>query len=173
MFYVEQQMKYLIYAFFALLLTSCFDTTASPELADEIYKDYVVELGIVKKSLEEEEKYLLTAIEERSRVVPQTGQIKFSNKKVSDAEEKIQILKQQKQYFEIKIEQRALFAKVRHAESLRSNGRPWPDKEELGLYKAVTKFNRDKIAWERARGMKKLVPRGTGGSKTEGAKPAN
>lgn len=167
MFYVEHKMKYFFFAFYALLLTSCFDTVANPELTDEIYKDYVAELGIVKKSLEEEEKYLLTNIEERARAVPQTGQIKFSNKKVSDSEEKIQILRQQKQYFEIKIEQRALLAKQRHSESLRKNGRPWPDKDEVALYKAEAKFRRDKISWEKTKGVKKAVPRGTEGPKTQ------
>lgn len=158
-------MKYLIFAIYALFLASCFDTVANPELSDEIYMDYVAELGIVKKSLEEEEKYLLTSLSERSRAIPQTGQIKFLNKKVSDAEEKILVLKQQKQYFEIKIEQRALYAKLRHPESLKSDGRPWPDTEEVALYKAEAKFRRDKIAWEKTRGIKRAVPRGTGGSK--------
>lgn len=161
MFHVEQFMKYLIFVVFTIFLNSCVQNIANPEQSDEIYKDYVVELGIVSKLLEEEQKNLKSILDDRAKIVPQTGQIKFSNKKVADAEEKINSFKQQKQYFEIKIDQRARFVKMRSAESLSHNGRPWPDEEELKLYKAVIKFNHDKLAWQASKGVKKSVPRGT------------
>lgn len=166
MFYVEHYMKYLIFTlialFLSLSLSSCVQNITNPEQSDEIYKDYIIELGLVSKLLDSEEKNLTQVLVERQSVVPQTGQIKFANKKITDAEEKITILKQQKQYFEIKIDQRARLVKSRYGESLTPSGRAWPDVEELKLYRAVTKFNRDKISWEKTKGLKKLVPRGTG-----------
>lgn len=159
-------MKQLFFAFILFFLSSCTQKISNPELTDEIYKDLIVELDIVNKSLESEEKNLIVLNNELEAAVPQTGQIKFSRKKVYDAEGRIDVLKQQKQFFQIKIEQRMQYVRLRYDESLRKGGRPWPDKSEIDMYKAVVKFNRDKLEWERERGMKKLVPRGTGPDST-------
>lgn len=147
----------IILAFFA----SCAKTVSNPETSDEIYRDLQQEFSIAAKSLEEEEKNLISLKKERGIAIPQTGQIKFSNKKVSDSEERLNQLKQQKLYFEIKLETRKEYVRDRYAESLRSGGRPWPDKNETDLYRAVMKFNKDKIAWEKEKGSKKPVPHGT------------
>ena len=154
-------MKHLYIFILALVLTSCTPKNEHPELVDEIYKDLVAELAIVTKSLAEEEKNLLTLNEELALAVPQTGQIKFSKKKVSDSLERITVLKQQKMYFEIKIEQRILYAQTKYRESLLPNGKPWPNIEEVETYKNLAKFRRDKIEWDKNKGIKKVVPRGT------------
>lgn len=154
-------MKSLFFIAFTVFLTACTPNDTHPELVDGIYKDLSAELDIAKRALDLEEKALATLVREKALAVPQTGQIKFANKKISDAEEKIMIMKQRVQFFEISAAQRVGVARAKYAESLRPGGKPWPDKEELDLYNSVTKFQRDKLAWERNRGMKKLVPRGT------------
>lgn len=161
MFYVEQPMKCLIFACLVLFFASCNSKNPHPEQLDEIYLDLVAELGIADKALEAEEKNLATLIKERDQAVPQTGQIKFANKKVADAESKVNSLKQQKLYFEIRIEQRKHEAAQKYEQSLKEGGKPWPDKEEVALYKSVVKFQRDKLAWDKTKGIKKDVPRGT------------
>lgn len=152
-------------SFFLLILlvtlSSCAKTVANPEVSDEIYIDLQQELGLATKALDEEEKNLISVKKEREAAIPQTGQIKFSNKRVSDSEERVNQLRQQKLYFEIKVEARKEYVRNRYAESHRKGGRPWPDKNEADLYRAVMKFNKDKIAWERDRGTKKAVPHGT------------
>jgi hypothetical protein len=154
-------MKCLIIATFIFLFSSCKEKIANPERLDEIYLDLVAELDIATKSLEAEEKNMATLIGERKLVVPQTGQIKFINKKISDSETMLTRLKQQKLYFEIKIEQRIHAAKQNYEASLSKNGKPYPDKDEISLYKSAVKFQREKLEWDKNKGIKKKVPRGT------------
>lgn len=154
-------MKYLIFAAISLFFTACNTKNAHPEQLDSIYKDLVEELEISKKSLEEEEKQLAKLTAEKDQAIPQTGQIKFANKKISDSQNKINFLKQQKLFFEIKIAQRIEHSKIKYEESLKPNGKPWPDPEEAALYKSVARFQRNKIAWDKNKGIKKDVPRGT------------
>lgn len=163
-------MKSLFLLLFLAALASCVKTVANPEVSDEIYIDLQQEFALAAKALEEEEKNLISVKKEREAAIPQTGQIKFSNKRVSDSEERINQLRQQKLYFEIKLETRKEHVRDRYAESLRPSGRPWPDKNEAALYKAVMKFNKDKISWEKDRGSKKTVPHGTSKPKPESEK---
>lgn len=154
-------MKCLIFIAVAVFLTACTQKDPNPELLDGIYKDLVAELDLARKALDLEEKSLATLMKEKALAVPQTGQIKYANKKIADAEERIMIMKQRVAFFEISISQRSDHAKLKYEESLRAGGKPWPDKEELALYNSVTKFQRDKLVWDRNKGVKKTVPRGT------------
>lgn len=165
-------MKNLRFCLIFIVFVGCTPKNIGSEYQDEIYKDLLIELDIAKKAVEAEEKYLLSLEAEKSQVVPQTGQIKFVNKKISDSIEKLSILKQQKQYFELKIDSRLQYARDRLAESQREGGRPWPDNEEISAYKAVAKFQRDKLEYERTKKLsssKKAVPRGTKSSEKEAA----
>lgn len=152
-------MKYLFFIAFALFLASCNKKNPTPELQDEIYKDLIQELDIAAKALEEQEKTLASLQKERQAAIPQTGQVKYATKKVYDAQSKVDVLKQQKQFFEIKIELRKHQVRQRYEESLKAGGRPWPDPDEIKAYKAVTKLHRDKIEYDRNKG--RVVPRGT------------
>ena len=154
-------MKIFFLASFLMFFVACTPGDPRPELADPIYKDLAQELDIARRALELEEKNLKELEKEKSLVVPQTGQIKFANKKISDSQEKIMILGQRLQYFKISLERRASVARTKYSESLASGGRAWPDQEEAALYYSVTKFQRDKLVWDRTKGVKKDVPRGT------------
>ena len=154
-------MKHLLCFAVMVFLTACNQKDPHPEQMDGIYKDLAAELDLARRSLELEEKALVALLKEKALAVPQTGQIKFANKKIADAEEKIMIIKQRVTFFEISVSQRAALAKIKYGESFRAGGKPWPDKEELDLYRSVTKFQRDKLAWDRNKGVKKTVPRGT------------
>lgn len=154
-------MKTLICLVLSIIVTSCSQRSAQPELVDPIYKDLMAELDLVGRNLELEEKNLDRLVKEKSLAVPQTGQIKFANKKIADSNEKIIILRQQKKFFEISLFQRAEETRRRLQESLQPGGRPWPDPEEIHLYKSIAKFQREKISREKTNGTKKSVPRGT------------
>lgn len=169
MFYVEHQMKYLFFIAFALILTSCNKKNPNPELSDEIYKDLQLELSIADKALEDEIKGLVTLQKEKDSVVPQTGQVKYATKKVEDAIARIDRLKQQKQFFEISLETRKHDVKERYEESLRKDGRPWPDPQEIADYRAILEIQRNKNAYDKVQGMRKYVPRGTSESQPAAA----
>lgn len=173
MFYVEHHMKHLVFALFLTILTtlasSCTKTDPHPEQKDEIYLDLATELDIANKALESEEKNLLNLRKELERAVPQTGQVKYATLKVRNSEQMVDKLKQQKIYFEIKMERRKSYVMQRYLESLKEGGRKWPDPEEVAIYKSVTKFNREKIEYEKNKRMVKGVPRGT---KVESGSPS-
>ena len=167
MFYVEHHMKHLVFALFLTILTtlasSCTKTDPHPEQRDEIYLDLVTEMDIATKAMEAEEKNLLSLKKELEKAVPQTGQVKYATLKVRNSEEMLNKLMQQKIYFDIKIERRKVYVMERYQESLKKDGRKWPDEEELAIYKSVTKFNREKIEYDKNKRMVKGkdVPRGT------------
>lgn len=176
MFYVEHHMKHLVFALFLTILTtlasSCTKTEPNPELRDEIYLDLTTEMDIATKAMESEEKNLLSLKGELEKAVPQTGQVKYATLKVRSSEEALNRLMQQKIYFDIKIERRKIYVRERYLESLKEGGRKWPDDEELAVYKSVTKFNREKIEYDKNKRMVKGkdVPRGT---KVESTSPTS
>lgn len=160
-------MKHLVFALFLTILTtlasSCTKTDPHPEQRDEIFTDLTTELDIANKALEAEEKNLLNLKKELEKAVPQTGQVKYATQKVRNSEEMLNKILQQKIYFEIKLERRKHYVMERYLESLKEGGRKWPDPEEVAIYKSVTKFNREKIEFDKNKRMVKgkNVPRGT------------
>ncbi len=169
-------MKILILAIFLVSISSCDKVDRTPETRDEIYTDLQTELEIANKSLESEQKNLEKLKRELDKAIPQTGQVKYATKKVRDSEDRLNILAQQKTYFEIKIERRKFEVQQRYQESLKKGGRPWPDQKEIEMYKTVTAFYRNKLNWEKTKGVKKDVPRGTktaGAEAGQGSSPAS
>ena len=156
-------MKPLLFILFYCFLASCSKTDANPETSDVIYQDLLQELEVSTKGLESESKNLEKLMLEKEKVVPQTGQIKFSQKKIFETQNTITKLSQQKQFFEIKLAIRKKEVMDRYLKS-RKGGRPWPDKEEITTYRSTLKLQREKLSWDKTKGMKKEVPRGTNDS---------
>lgn len=158
-------MKYLYLLLFTFIL-GCEQVDPAPELRDEVYKDLLIELDLASKSLEAEQKALEKLIEEKNKAVPQTGQIKFANKKIYDAQSKIDSIQQQKQYFMIKLEQRKSIDRINYLDNKKA-GKPWPDPKEMEEYKSTMKLYRDKLIWD-----KKNVPHGTNSDQKTQTQPA-
>lgn len=153
-------MKNLFAVLFLCFFVGCNKPDATPETSDEIYGDLLQELDVANKGLESEIKNLEKLQQEQVKVVPQTGQIKFSQKKIFETQNTIAKLQQQKQFFEIKVELRKNEVRDRYL-AARRGGKPWPDLAEIQNYKSTIKLQRDKLTWEKTKGMKKDVPRGT------------
>lgn len=154
-------MKLTTFAILLLFfLTGCTQADPNPELSDPVYRDLKKELTLAEESLAFAKEELLARQEGLRNVVPQTGQIKTLQNKVFQAESEIARLNQQRLFFEISVEQRRLHVNTRYADSLRG-GNPWPDKKELQDFEKAQKFQREKIAWEKNKGVVKDVPRGT------------
>lgn len=146
--------KTIFLALFAFLLTACTQKDSNPELKDEIYNDYLQELDIANKSIESQEKEVEKLRIELNAAIPQTGQIKYVQKKYFEADKLLQQYKQQRQFFQIKLEQRKLEVQDKYEASL-NNGLPYPDEEEVKVYRSTLKLQREKIAWDKNKGMKK------------------
>ena len=166
MFYVEHFMKYLYFALFLIFLSACTPRDPNPELRDPIYIDLAKELDLTKKSIEQIEKELEDRQLLLRKVVPQSGQLKSLEKKVFESQSYIQKLKQQKQFFEIKLELRKNLVVTKYFESFKG-GPAWPDTKEIEIYNSSLKLNRDKIGYEKNKGMVKNVPRGTNEKQSE------
>ena len=160
MFYVEHMKTVIKNILFSVLsvfvalvlifgLMGCNKKDPNPELSDEIYKDLVSELDIAKKRVADEENQYARVKKEFEIVVPQTGQIKYAQKRVFESEQNLNSYKQQAKYFEIKLEQRKIFVRERYLESFLKDGRQWPDEEEIKDYRLRLKLQRAKLDWNK------------------------
>lgn len=147
----------LFYALFLLipLLGACEKKQdPNPELRDPIYADYKAELGIAEQGLAAEKKTLEGHEAELKEVIPQSGQIKFAQKRVYESREKITKLEQRKLYFELKIKARLTEARKAYRTAF-SKGEEWPDPKEHEEYKVASKLRRDgMIGWNVENRMK-------------------
>ena len=110
-------MKNLIFVLLFCILSSCNKADSTPEISDEIYKDLLQELEVATKGLESEQKNLQKLQQEKEKAVPQTGQVKFAEKRVNETSNSVIKLQQQKQFFEIKIELRKAEVRQKYLES--------------------------------------------------------
>ena len=139
----------------ALLFFSCSKKDPHPEAKDEIYADLMAEQDIMTKSVDAAEKELNDMEKSLKTAVPQTGQLKQMELRLFEAKNTFEKLKQQKQYFDIKVEERKQQVQQRYEESLTKNGRKWPDSKEVEIYEQKLKLYRDKIAWDKNKGIVK------------------
>ncbi len=149
-----------------LITISCVQRDTNPQQSDLLYRDLKKELDLVSKNVAAIEIEYAERLNELKSVVPQTGQIKSYEKKVFESKNNLVRLQQQKLFFEISLKQREEYVRSRYKEVFRG-GRPWPDIKELETFEKSQKFQREKIAWEKNKGMVKSVPRGTGEVKKE------
>lgn len=116
-----------------------------PELRDPIYSDLKAELALVEQGLTAEKKTLEGHEAELKDVVPQSGQIKFAQKRIYESRDKITKLEQRKTYFELKINARVSEARKAYRAAFKK-GEDWPDPKEFEEYKIAGKLRRDGIA---------------------------
>lgn len=154
MFHVEHMKIAVILLYFLILSVGCNKKDPNPEQKDEIYKDYMQELEIANKSVEAQEKEVEKLRLELNVAVPQTGQIKYAQKKFFEAEKVLDKFKQQRQFFQIKLEQRKADVQQKYDASL-NGGKPFPDEEEIKNYQSTLKLQREKIRWDKTKGVKK------------------
>lgn len=160
MFHVEHMKKHCILLILCLiplfLLQSCKKVDETPESSDPVYSDLKAELEISTKQEIDMKAQLAKDIKAYKETPPQTGMYTLMRNKMSTSENLLSIVQQQKKFFEIKMEQRKIEVRARYQESLRKDGRAWPDPKEIADYKIRMKLQRDKFEWDT-----KNVPRGT------------
>ncbi len=160
MFHVELMKNYNILLFLYLIplfwLQGCNKVDEAPESSDTVYHDLKSELDISTKQEEELKAQWVKDTKQFKETIPQSGMQTIHRNKMSTTENLLHIVQQQRKFFEIKMEQRRLQVRARYLESLKKNGRPWPDQKEIDDYKIRMKLQRDKFQWDN-----KNVPRGT------------
>lgn len=148
-------MKIIILCLLTFALASCKKPDPHPELKDPVYNDLNATLGTVTQLYNAEIKALEGFEKELREVVPQTGQIRYAQKRVRESKEKISKLEQEKQFLELKIQTRLKETKKSYMEAFKAD-KPWPDPSEWETYRIQRKFQQAKKTWDVKERMKQL-----------------
>lgn len=123
----------LLLLFLTILSVACNKPDPNPELRDGIYLDFKAQLAEAQKNLAGAQKTLEEHKVTLEKVKPQTGQIKYAQKRYWDAQRQIDKYQQQEKYWRIRIQERERFAKKDYLKAFRQ-GKTWPDPKEYEEY---------------------------------------
>ena len=128
--------KYVLIILSMLFAVGCNRPDPNPELKDPIYLDIQRELQEAKREVDAQEKQLEEFKKAFASVVPQTGQIKFAQKRLNDATDKLQRQRQMVRYWEIRLDTRKAESKKLYQQAF-SKDKPWPNQQEWQEYKTI------------------------------------
>jgi hypothetical protein len=181
MFHVEHwvTMRILAILFITISLFGCNKPNPNPELADEIYQDLTAQASEVKRETESEKKKLEGFKKDVEKAVPQTGEIKYAQKRYFESEMRIQKLEQLAKYYELKAAERVRYTRLEYLKAFK-DGKPWPTEEELAAYRQYKLSShidggwdsRKRVkAYEKDRGIASEGSKGAGKSENGEKKP--
>lgn len=129
--------KSYLLTFFILVFTiiGCEKPDPAPHLKDPIYSDILGEINSHQAAIEAEKKQLDEHEKALREAKPQTGQIKFAEKRVWDSKERIMKLNQMLRYWQSRQVSREIEAKESYLKAWDSK-QSWPDPNEFQSYKA-------------------------------------
>ncbi|HEY1078955.1 MAG TPA: hypothetical protein VGE46_02625 [Bdellovibrio sp.] len=128
-------------------LVACKKPEPNPELKDPIYTDISASLESTSKAVEAEKKTLEGHIKALADVVPQTGQIKFAQKRVDESKAKIVLLEQEKRFLELKLATRLKISRKAYNQAFKT-GETWPVPAEWDAYQAEKRLRSAKRNWD-------------------------
>ena len=148
MFHVEHIFMLKI-AIFALIISivGCKKPEPNPEIRDPIYADIQADIQNVDKDIVTAQTELADHQKTLSEVVPQTGQIKYAQKRVDDAYKKIDRLKQEKTYLQIRAVERLKQVRVQYKRAF-DKGEEWPNPAEFEEYKKIKALKAARPNWD-------------------------
>lgn len=125
----------IISAFLLLGVVGCKSVDPNPELKDKIYLDIRADLEIQHKALKISEDFLRLAYEEEKSAELNSGELATIRRDIRDEKVKIEAIKQDIKYMEIRLERRLLESRLAYAKALESN-EDWPNETEYQAYLA-------------------------------------
>ncbi|UOF00405.1 baseplate J/gp47 family protein [Bdellovibrio reynosensis] len=131
----------------SLCLLACNKPEKNPELRDPIHSAIEAELKATDVAIAGEQKTLADHEKTLADVVPQTGQIKYAQKRVRESKERLTKLLQEKQYLELKKKARARDSKKSYLAAFKK-GETWPDPKEWDSYQAEERLRKAKRTWD-------------------------
>ncbi len=137
-----------------MILIGCNRPDSNPELKDPIYADINSTLGSVSQELDAEMKSLAEHEQALKDVVPQTGQVKFAEKRVFESKARINKLEQEKTYLELKLTARLKEARKSYLAAFEKK-ESWPNPDEWSAYQAEKSLRNAKRAWDVKERMEK------------------
>lgn len=140
-------MHILVVVFLIGALLGCNKPNPNPELADPIYLDLNSQAQSVQRELEVAKKTFEGHKKELATVTPQSGAIKYAQKRYFESETKIQILEQKKKYLELKALSRKQYSQREYTKAFK-DGKAWPTLEEVEAYKTYQQFVENPKGWD-------------------------
>lgn len=113
---------------------SCTNKIAEPETTDPLYLELGREISGAAAEVKLAEEGLVEAESNFKKAVPQTGQIKYANKRLNDAKYRLQRAQQIALFFKVKQEARKWEAREEYLSSY-YNKTPWPNTEPLEMFR--------------------------------------
>lgn len=135
-----------LFLFLAFFLSSCDRPVADPELMDPIYSDLVRESKNVDAQVSAATKELEGFEKELAQVTPQTGKIKYAQKRVRETKERLDKLKQMSLYWKLRVESRRAWDQEHSLKAFKEK-KPWPPPDEYPEYKAQVALERAPRNW--------------------------
>lgn len=136
----------LVYIFLTIFILGCNKPDPNPELKDGIWLDMQAQLQITQKNIADFQKQAEEHKADLAKVKPQTGQIKYAEKRYWQTKNHIDLLLQQEAYWKIRMDERAKFAKKEYLRAFK-DGKPWPDPNEISEYMAEKRLRQAKQQW--------------------------
>lgn len=141
----------------------CNSRNPEPELVDPLYQELIRLRSQAETELKEAEAALAEANAVEDAVAPQTGQIKYAEKRRVQAQERFDKSKQRASYYDSKIEIRKWKARQEYIESLDGKGE-WPNQKALADFKLNLDLAGRERAWSvparrEAEGLKNPAPK--------------
>lgn len=134
---------------FAVLVASligCKKADPVPETKDGLYQSLQTELSAAKGEVSAAEASVKEAEDELKKVVPQTGQIKYAQKRYWEARNKLTLAQQRVRGLEVQAEMRMWKARVSSLEAFHQ-GKEWSEPESLQMYVTQQELQRKSRSW--------------------------
>lgn len=136
----------VVFSSFMIILAGCHQPNPHPETMDPIYSDLEKEKKNIDGAYSSEKKELEGLEQALREVKPQTGQIKYAQKRVSESKARIDKLYQQKLYLELRLQSRLEHVSKAYLIAF-EKGLPWPDPKEYQVYKSQKGLETAPKAW--------------------------
>lgn len=123
------------YICFVFSILGCEKPDPAPHLKDPIYADILSEIASHQGAIEGEKKQLEEHEKALKEAKPQTGQIKFAEKRVWQSKDRLLKLNQKLRYWQSRQVSREIEAKESYLKAWDSK-QPWPSLDEFERYRA-------------------------------------
>ncbi len=140
-------LKITLFFLISLCLLACDRPNPEPHKLDPIYSELEREAKAVQGEIDKAKKDLEGFLKEHEAVVPQTGQIKYAQKRVDETRNRIQKLEQLKLYWDLRVKSREEYAKTEYMKAYNKK-EPWPPPEEYQSYLTMRKFEQSPRHWD-------------------------
>lgn len=121
-----------------IAIVGCNKKDPTPELRDPLIQELENRKKVVEQELVSAKEALTEAEANMSKVVPQTGQIKYATKRVNQARSRITKAQQQIQFLEIKIEAQKYRAREEYLKAYYAK-KDWPSDEDREDFRLMVK----------------------------------